>query len=492
MRLQLVLCLSLVACEKAPVAPVVEPAPAPPPPKIEPTVRTDAGPPVPRVPPDVLDGAATEGVPDDAPLDTDDLREANLQRLLLRDPDHAIRVLEQAPAPSAFHVAVLANLAMRRKVEGPPMQGKELPLPPLPASGLAATAPGPAFVGVAQLEVRASAKGKIVATLPTATAVTIEKLAGTTAVISTQLATRVDFGSLGTTPKAVVTTKVAGVVPLDALVTSAPDVGTLSSLVASQEETDAGRDAAVVYAHRAFLLSPSEYTRAQLLGAAWKARRPSWVASAALEPVWVTAKAFKAAWACRGDLSRAKWVPVSEKPPADACFANVDLRTPCSTQPPAVVKRRETLTTLGHAEPAPVIEVVVDATRARRLWAVSMPIRPVAECDDENDEHKIDIFGASIRRLQLPLGTSSLIVSLPVVGWHGVEHSIVGAQSEAKARDWLRSRTRTRWTYDSKGEPSPSLSVGDTTFRTERDVASHSIGRLPQLDCELCGGADFR
>ncbi len=139
-----------------------------------------------------------------------------------------------------------------------------------------------------------------------------------------------------------------------------------------------------------------------------------------------------------------------------------------------------------------MLEVVVDASRARALWLVSLPIRPTDECE-ERDEHKLDLFGALIRRVSLPLGTTSTTVLVPVSGWHGFEHSVVGAQSESKARDWLRSRRTSKWTYDAKGEPAPSLGMTDLDFRAERDVSAMSLGRLPQLDCDLCGGgSEFR
>ncbi|MER2564991.1 MAG: hypothetical protein ABTQ32_29985 [Myxococcaceae bacterium] len=486
---------ALTACE-APAPPPAEPPqqpvkPTPPPP---PVAVVDAGASVPAtVLAEPADGTVTQGLPDDAALNPEDLREAALQAMLLRDPDRAIRALEQAPTPSAFQVAVLAALAIRRRVEGPPLQVKETPLPTLAASGVAATEPGPAFVGVQLLEVRsAPGKGKLLATLPTGTEVSLEKTQGANATISVQLATRVDFGPEGDDPTNVVTTKVTGQVPLDALVTARPDVKALATEAANQADTDDGHDRALILWHRAFLLGPTEALRAEMLKAAWRARRPSWVASTALEPVWAAPKSLRVAWACKGALAKAKWVALTGKPPADVCFTGVDLRAACSGDvPKALAKRRELLGTLSVSE-SPIAEVVVDGGRAHRLWTVSLPIRPTNECDLEVEEHKLDVFGAVVRRLPLPLGAPSMVVSFPVTGWHGTEHSVVGAQSEAKARDWLRSRSRSKWTYDAKGEPAPSLSVGDTTFRLERDVASASVGRLPLMNCDVCGGGEFR
>jgi hypothetical protein len=496
-RLSLVVLLLAVGCEESAPPPPVEPPPptkpAPPPPPVAAPVP-DAGPAKVAVQTDPLDGEVTQGIPDDPPFSTEDTRDPALQHMLLRDPDRAIRALEQAPTPSAFQVSVLAALALRRRIEGPPLQVKESPLPAVPASGTLATAPGPAFVGVQQLELRsAPGKGKVLAALPTGARVTIDKVQGANAAVSVELATRVDFGAEGREPTRVVTKKVTGFAPLDALVTEKPDASLLAAEADSQPNTDAGHDVALVLWHRIFLMHPSESVRARVLAAAWDARRPSWVASAALEPVWVAPKSLRVAWACRGDLAKAKWVPVTAKPPADFCFAGVDVRVPCAGDaPPAVNKRREALEALQLREPSPVLEVVVDASRARRLWAVSLPIKPVNECEADVEEHKVDVFGALVRRLELPLGTPSMVVSLPVSGWHGVEHTVVGAQSEAKARDWLRSRSGSRWTYDAKGEPAPSLGVGDVGFRLERDVASLSSGRLPQMNCDLCGGSDFR
>lgn len=483
---------ALAACKDPAPPPPAEPEPVPvaePTPPPTPAV-VDAGQPAAKVT-EKPDGTTVDGITDDAAYDPEDMREPALQRLLMRDPDRAIRALEQAPAPSAFHVAVLAQLAVRRRVEGPPIQGKESPLPPQPASGTLATEPGPAFVGVNELPVRA---GKAtVATLPAGTAVTIDKVSGTNASISVQLATRVDFDATGATPKAVATKTVSGLVALDALVTKELDALGIASQAVNQPSNDEGRDASLVLWHRVYLINPSETNRAEFLAAAWAARRPSWVAMAALDPVWVTPKSIKLAWACRGTVAKAKWVSPSPKLPEHACITGVDVRTPCNREPPpAIAKRIETLTALGFAAPQPMLEVVVDASHSRQLYAVSLPIRSSAECEEENEEHKLDLFGAVSRRLALPLGTTSMTVSFPVQGWHGFEHSVIGAQSEAKARDWLRSRGKSKWTFDAKGEPSPSLGVGDIGFRLERDVNSHSIGRLPQLNCDLCGTGDFR
>lgn len=490
----IVLLGAAAACEESTPLPATPPqAPPTPPPPVAAVVDSGATVPV-AVFDEPADGTVTQGLPDDPGFNPEDLRDAALQLLLLRDPDRAIRSLEQAPTPSGFQVAVLAALAIRRRIEGPPLQVKETPIPAVPASGVVASAEGPAFVGVQQLEVRsAPGKGKVLATLPTGTALSIDKLSGTNAIISVQLATRVDFGPEGDDPTNVVTTKVTGVVPLDALVTSRPEANTLATEAANQGDSDEGHDRALVLWHRAFQLGPTEALRAEMLKAAWKARRPSWVASTALEPVWASPKSLRVAWACKGTLAKAKWVAPSAKAPADACFVGVDLRTACGGDvPPAITKRREVLATLSLTEPAPIAEVVIDGARARRIWAVSLPIKPINECDLEVEEHKIDIFGAVVRRLPLPLGTTSMVVSFPVTGWHGIEHAVVGAQSEAKARDWLRSRSRSKWTYDAKGEPAPSLSVADVGFRLERDVASASVGRLPLMNCDVCGGGEFR
>lgn len=495
--LSLVVLLLALGCEESAPPPPPEPPPPPktaPPPPPPVAAAPDAGPAKVAVQTDPLDGQVTQGLPDDPAFNAEDTRDQSLQRMLLRDPDRAIRVLEQSPTPSAFQVSVLAALALRRRIEGPPLQVKESPLPIVPASGPLATGPGPAFVGVQQLELRsAPGKGKVLAALPTGAPVTIDKVQGANAAVSAELATRADFGPEGAEPTKVVTKKLTGFAPLDALVTEKPDASQMAAQAASQPNTDEGHDVALVLWHRIFLMFPAESVRAQVLSAAWDARRPSWVASAALEPVWVAPKSLRAAWACRGDLTKAKWVPITPKPPPDFCFSGVDVRTPCvGDAPPAVNKRREALEALQLREPSPVLEVVVDASRARRLWAVSLPIKPVNECEADVEEHKVDVFGALVRRLQLPLGTTSMVVSFPVSGWHGVEHTVIGAQSETKARDWLRSRAGSRWTYDAKGEPAPSLGVGDVGFRLERDVASLSYGRLPQMNCDLCGGSDFR
>ncbi len=482
----------LTACPEAAPPPAEKPTPSHAEPVDAGAEPKDAGlPPAPL--PEELDGAPSTGISDDVQLDTDDLRDSAVQRLLLRDPDRAIRVLEKAPAPSAFLVAVLANLAVRRHVEGPPSQSKETPLPPVPASGTSASQPGPAFVGVELAELRAkNGKGKPLAVLPTGTALTIDSVQGALAIVSVALATKVELPASGVVPVHVDTKVLTGSIPLEQLVVDKPTLSALLTEARAQPDTEAGADTALILFHRALRLAPSESVRASMLAAAWRARRPSWVAATALEPVWATPRSIRAAYACRGNRSTAKWLPLGPKPPADVCLTGIDLHHACEgAVPAAITKKREQLTALGFPEPAPVIEVVVDATRARSLWIVSMPVRPTDECE-ERDEHKIDLFGAVIRRVPLPLGTAATTVSFPVSGWHGFEHSVVGAQSEAKARDWLRARRSSKWTYDAKGEPAPSLGVHNLDFHSERDVAVVSFGRVPQLECELCGGSDFR
>jgi hypothetical protein len=445
------------------------------------------------LPPDTLDGTTTDGLPDDPPLSAENLEDAALRELLLRDPDRVIRVLERASAPSSFQVAVLAALALRRHVDGPPLQVNESALPWVPASGQPIAGPGPAFVGIENLEVRASpGKGKVLVSLPAGAAVVVNTVMGAYARISVELATHVVFGADGGVPKQVVTKTFKGFAPVEALVGARPDTSTLAAEATTQPDTDAGHDVALVLWHRIFLISPSETVRAQLLAAAWKARRPSWVAAAALEPVWVTPRSLRVAWACTGDVTKARWTALSAKPPSDVCFPGLDMRWPCTgTVPVSLNKRRELLKALGLATPSPVMQTVVDASRARRLWMVSLPLRPTSECRDV-EEHTIDIFGAVVRRLQLPLGISATVVSVPVSGWNGVEHSVIGAQSEAKARDWLRSRAANKWTYDVQGEPAPFLGIGDENFRLERDVTTASVGRIPEMNCELCEGSNFR
>jgi hypothetical protein len=486
------LVLAVMSCTQAPPPP----APVPPPPRPAP-IEVDAGAPTldagpPTTPPE-LNGESVAGVPDDAPLDPDDLREAAVQKLLIRDPDQAIRVLERAPGPSTFLIAVLANLATRRGVEGPPVRDRESPLPPVPASGTSPNEPGTAFVGVQWAELKAkNGKGKALATIPTGTELTIDAIDGGVATVTVHVATRVDFGSDGAAPINVATKPVSGSLPVAELVTERPNRERLIAQAAAQPDTDEGHDTALVLHHRSFLLGPSEGGRARMLEAAWRARRPSWVAAAALEPVWVTPKSLRAAWGCRGALPKAKWLPLGPKLPPDVCVTGVSVQHSCEgPEPASIAKRKEQLTALGLAAPTPVLEVVVDASRARGLWVATLPIRPLDECE-EREEHKLDLFGSTIRRLPLPLGTSAMVVSVPVSGWHGLEHSVVGAQSEAKARDWLRARRSSKWTYDGKGEPAPSLGVGDLEFRSERDVWARSFGRLPQHDCELCGRSEFR
>lgn len=486
----LVVLMLFAGCSDPPAPPPLAPPVVPPPP---PAAPVDAGPPAapkPAKPTDTLDGQPTEGVPDDPALDVEDLRDANLQQLLLRDPDRAIRVLEAAPTPSAFHVAILANLALLRRVEGPRVENKDPPLPDVPASGAAVTGPGPAFVGVNELGLKAGKR--LVATLPAGLPVSVVNVSGATANVTVDVATRADFGATGALPTAVAVKTLSGVLPLEGLVTASPDVDAIAALAEAQDESDLGRDTALVLRQRIFLIAPSETARERLLVAAWRARRPSRVAAAALEPIWVTARSARLAWACKGAVAKAKWSPPTPKPPADACFTGVDVRHACGAEvPAAIVRRQELLTSLGVSDPAPVLEFVADTRRARRALVVSLPIRPTNECEHE-DEHKLDPYGATVRRLQLPFSVGTLTVSVPVTGWHGVEHSVVGAQSEPKARDWLRSRVRSKWTFDARGEPSPSLGVGDVGFRLERDVDATSIGRLPQLNCDLCGGSDFR
>ena len=488
--------LVLIACEERPaaperprVAPVAAPLVAAP---------LDAGPPPFVLPPEDLDAAPAQGLPDDAPWTADDVRDAALQQLLLRDPDRLARFFEQLPAPSAFHVGVVAAVARARGRGSASALAAETPLPELPASGDPIDGPGAAFVGVALAEVRAPAKrrgakpGAVLARLPAGAEVTVDALDGGTATVSARLAARVDFGPTGSAPTSVTWNTVVGLVPATALVRQPLDLARLATEAAGELETDEGYDRALVRWQRLFLARPSEPVRAKLLEAAWRARRPSHVAAAALERVWVTPRRARLAYACRGALEHATWTPPRAKLPADVCMFGVDARLPCAGAPTrADTARRAALAASGLDGPAPLFEAVVDASRARRLFAVSMPVRPVSECE-EGDDHHVDPQRAIVRRLELPLGTPTTIVTLPVVGYHGVEHSVVGAQSEAKARDWLRSRAGARWTYDAAGEPAPSLGIGDTAFSVEADVAAVSKGRPPQLDCALCGGQDFR
>ncbi|MBL9039308.1 MAG: hypothetical protein JNG84_12390, partial [Archangium sp.] len=389
--------IAISACDKAPPPAAAEDqAPAPAAIVERPAARvaveppqapTDAGPPM-AAPVEALDGEPTHGVDDDPAFNPHDLRDKALQRLLLRDPDRTIRALEQAPAPSTFHVGVLAQLALRRRIEGPPVQVKDLPLPSVPATGPTVTAPGDAFVGVTELPLK---KGKAtIATLPMGTPLTVEAISGKNATVSARLATRVDFGPSGASPVAVASKTVTGVVPLEAIVTDAPSVDGLTRQAAAQPETNEGRDIALVLSHRAFMLSRSETQRATFLAAAWSARRPSWVANAALEPVWVAPKSMRTAWACRGRVAKAKWGALTANPPQDACITGVDVRASCAGEPPAALtKRREMLAALSLAEPSPVLEAVVDASRARQLFVVSVPIEPAVECDEENETHTL-------------------------------------------------------------------------------------------------------
>jgi hypothetical protein len=492
-RFVVVALLGLWACEKPPPpAPPVAPTPPPPPPVV------DAGPPPVSVPEDPLDGEPSPGLPDDPVYSTDDLRDSALQRLLLRDPERLVRVFEQTPAPSAFHVAVVSALARGRGLPGPEAPMDKTPLPPLPASGAPLDAVGEAFVGVALADVRAAPRkkggtpGGVLASLPAGTRVAVEALDETTATVTVPLATRVDFGPSGVEPVAVSWKQVSGIVPRDLLVRAPLDATAIATEAAQEPNTDDGHDRALVRWHRLFLLRPTEGVRAKLLEAAWRARRPSWVARAALERVWVTPKRARLAFACRGTLGAATWTTAKPRLPDAVCLTDLDLRTPCSGASPKSLDTVRAMLDAAHlAEASPVFEVVVDASRARRLFAVSMPIRPLHECEVE-DDHRVDPRSAMVRRLPLPLGLSTMVVTLPVSGYHGVEHSVIGAQSEAKARDWLRSRMGAKWTYDRRGEPAPSLGIGDTGFSLEGDVTAVSRGRLPQLDCALCEGGDFR
>ncbi len=481
--------LLALACDPPPVKP--EP---PPPPVVAVVAPEPPPPPQETFEAEVLDGEPTEGLPDDPGLATGTLTDASLQDLLLRDPDKALRVLEQAPGPTAFRVSILAALALKRGVDGPRLEARELPLPEVPASGTLASTPGPAFVGTTFAEVRtAPGKGKLLASLPIGTAVTIDAVQGKRCSVTFGLATRVDFAPTGATPLNVTTATFHGVLPLSALVTTPPQPQALVTEASNQPTTEAGRDVALVLRHRVWLLAPSEATRRKVLEAAWTARRPSWVAQATLEKVWAAPKGLRLAWGCRGELAKASWGPMKKgPPPANACFTGVDVRVPCAGQVPAVLEqRRHALEKAGVSEPSPRLSFSVDATRLRRVHLASVPLRLPNECEG-GDELKLDTYGATLRRLPLPLGVASMVVTVPVRGWHGMEHSVVGAQSEAKARDWLRARATSRWTLDARGEPSPSLGVGDLGFALERDVVASSLGVAPQVNCELCGGSDSR
>ncbi|MDX2010358.1 MAG: hypothetical protein SFW67_09220 [Myxococcaceae bacterium] len=485
----------LLACDAPPRPPPVAPKVAP---VAEAAPPVDAGPPTVTVPVDELDGVPTTGLADDPRWSAEDVRDSALQRLLLRDPERLVRVFEQVNAPSAFHIGIVAAIARRRGLPGPAAAKPESELPELPASGEPIDGPGEAFVGVATADVRAPPKkrgakpGAVLASLPAGTRVTVDALDGGTANVTVSLAARVDFGPTGTEPVSVTWKSVSGVVPAASLVRAPLEPVQLATEAMNEPETDEGFDRALVRWHRLFLLRPTEGVRAKLLEAAWRARRPSWVASAALERVWAVPRRARLAYGCRGPLERAVWTAPRPKLPEAVCVTDVDVRQPCTgAAPKSLEAKRALLQAAGFDDAQPVFEVVVDASRARRLYAVSMPIRLLHECE-EGDDHRVDPQSAVVRRLPLPLGTSTTVVTLPVSGYHGVEHSVVGAQSEAKARDWLRSRTGAKWTYDARGEPAPSLGIEDIGFSLEGDVPAVSRGRLPQLDCALCGGQDFR
>jgi len=478
--------LAVAACEKPRppppliVAPVPKPAPVEPPDAavaelVAPTPEPEPEPGVPDDPP--FDEGASEGVP--------------LKKLLLRDPDLAAKSLEALATPDAWQVSLLAQLALKKGNPGPDLV-PEAPMPEVLPETNRFSEPdgGLAFVATALLPLKASSKPKAatVMMLPINTELTVIAIDGDQASVTVEVATDVEFAATGSSPTKVKTVSKTGVVDARWLVTQPVESEALRALAATRKGSEQKEDEAVVLLHRAFLIDRTENARSKLLDVAWAAHRAAWVVTAAMAQLHVAPRRIETAYACSGDPTVARWLSFAKgklptKRPEAFCLAQVDLRDPCDEKGRAAWRERGTVLESAHLERAPLVQLVVDATRPRVLWFYSVPLL-VHEACAITHEYKLDLGGVQVRRLLMPLGTAKTVVRVASKLYDGVELGVVGAPNEAKARGWLRKRSHYRWSIDSSAsELAISLGIGDTDFENETDVTGVTWARPPAFDC---------
>ncbi len=473
----------LMGCSEPKAPPVV----VPPVPSV---VEVDAGPP-PVVDAGVVDPRPDNvlKLPDTEALNEDPRDEGQLAMLLLRDPNFAEKRLAAEATPNSWQVALMANFATRRGARElvPP---KENPLPSIELDG-GVTQPGPAWVSVTDLALKSvpkkGQKSTVLLTLPIATPVTVDAVDGGVAFISAQVATSVDFDGQSPVPTHVEATTVQGQVPATALVPTELTAEHLQEQARAQPKTELGQDRALALWHRAFAIDHSDTSREGWLRTAMAAKRSWWTVAAATAQTFGPASNLAVAWACRGDPVKAKWVrwPLSTSAPADLCVTQVSEQTSCEEDPPKVARRLDDDAKArkdSGLTPSPVLGFTVDARTVRHVFLSASKLELQDACGDF-PQIKVEGWGATLRRLTLPLGTSNLRVRVPAPGYHGYEYSIITAASELKAAAWLRSRSHIRWTVGRNGELEPSLSTGDNGFRLEPDVQAVSWATSPVRPC---------
>lgn len=432
-------------------------------------------------------------LPDD-PMGPEDITdEQRLRALLLRDPRQAERHLVALTTPDQWQVALLAQLALRRgqRAPGALSEDSRIALPPPPI----VTGAGRAWVWVSEA-VLWGAAGKRSrspqAVLPLGTPVEVLALDGGTATVAVELATTAEYGAVSEVepglpnepPVRVETTRLEGSVELRQLGAEAPDANAVIDL--AEREADDERAAGLWL--RAFQLEPSEHARRGLLEVAWRARRPALVATAALMHATAPARSLTLAWGCTGEPAGAQWErwPLRRNPKGTVCVTGVDARTSCPHDSEGrrngVADATAAREALGLTE-RPLLRLVVDGRTARRILLTSARLEAVDPCADF-EEVKVAGWGASIRRLAVPLGAQRLTLLVPVQTAVGVEHAVIAAPSEAKAAAWLRSRSHLRWTIGRAGELEPSLRTGDPGFRLEPDVIAATWAEPPARSCE--------
>jgi hypothetical protein len=471
----------LVGCSEPKAPPVVAPPPAP--------VEVDAGPPPKPDPTIDLRPDNVLKLPETEALNEDPRDEEQLTALLLRDPNFAEKRLAAEATPNSWQVALMANFATRRGAHElvPP---KENPLPSIEIDG-GVTEPGPAWVSVVDLALKSvpkkGQKPQVLLTLPLATPVTVDAVDGGVAFVSAQVATSLDFDDHSPIPTHVEATTVSGQVPASALVATALTAETLHEQARAQPKTELGIDRALALWHRAFSIDHSETSREGWLRTAMAAKRSWWTVSAAMAHTFGPASNLEVAWACRGDPVKAKWVrwPVGKTGPADLCVTHVSEQQSCEEDQPRTRKRLDDDAAArkdSGLTPSPMLTFTVDARTVHHVFLAASKLEMQDACGDF-PQLKVESWGATLRRLALPLGTSSLRVRLPAPGYHGYEYSVVTAASELKAAAWLRSRSHIRWTMGHNGELEPSLSTGDNGFRLEPDVVAESYAISPVRPC---------
>lgn len=432
---------------------------------------------------------AEPGMPPDEPEPGDAIEGAALKRLLLVDPDRAAKALNDLETPDAWQVALLAQLALTRHQDGPDVVPESKMPEVLPGDDSFTADAGVAYVASGLLPLKASLKrgAPTVMQLPINTKVTVLKLEGTTASVSVEVATQVSFSPNGAEPKAVTGLTKKGVVDAKWLVTRPVDAASLAAQAATKQGSEKEEDEAVVLLHRRFLIERTEMARAELIDAAWEAKRASWVVAAAMAQLHVALRRLDVAWACQKDASGAQWVSFKKgtlpAQRADSmCLTHVDVRKPCDPKQHAHWQKRvDTLEQAGFKR-GPVVQLVVDATWPRVLWFYAADLRLHDACAETN-EYDLDVSQARIRRLVLPLGTAKTVVHVETAAYDGTEFGVVAAPNEIKARAWLRKRATHRWTLDPSGELNISLGVADTHFESEHDANGVTFALPPTFDC---------